>query len=76
MPRFHFSLSTNDVVEAGFVQSESLDQAMTAINEHVPAHQGDTLEIGVRGFPPARFECVWAMPGGDPTWRPAGLLAA
>lgn len=76
MPRFHFSLSTADVVEAGFVQSESLGEAMAAINEHVPAKEGDTLEIGVRGFPPAKYECVWSIPGADPAWRPAGELAA
>ena len=76
MPRFHFSLSTADLVEAGFVQSDSLDEAMAVINEHLSAKEGDTLEIGVRGFPPARYECVWSMPGGDPAWRPTGLKAA
>jgi len=76
MPRFHFALSTADLVESGFVQSDSLDEAMAVINEHVSAREGDTLEIGVRGFPPARYECVWSIPGTDAAWRPAGELAA
>ncbi|HEX5436546.1 MAG TPA: hypothetical protein VFW98_05285 [Gemmatimonadaceae bacterium] len=76
MPRFLFSLNTDDVVEAGVVQSESLDQAMDAINERLQAKQGDTLEIGVTGFPPAHFECVWSLPGSAASWRQRGLLAA
>jgi hypothetical protein len=78
MPRFQFSLSTTDIVrEAGVVQSESFADALAAIEEHVSAKEGDKLEIGVSGFPPARYEFVGGtMMGGTAAWRPAGLLAA
>jgi hypothetical protein len=37
---------------------------------------GDTLEIGVLGFPPARFECVGSLEAGYPIWMPFGRQAA
>ena len=77
MPRFRFALSSADAVrQAGVVQVDSFSDALEAINEHVSAENGDTLEIGVTGFPPARFECVWSIQDGSRTWRPAGALAA
>ena len=77
MPRFQFALSnTQQVREAGIVQSDSFSDALTAISEHVEAREGDTLEIGVPGFPPARYECVWSMDRGASAWRPAGQMAA
>jgi hypothetical protein len=77
MPRFQFSLSTTDIVrEAGVVQSDSFANALAAIEEHVSAKEGDTLEIGVPGFPPARYECVWGGMTGGTAWRPTGLMAA
>lgn len=76
MPQFSFALTTlGDVREAGVVQSESFSEAITAIEEHASPKQGDRLEIGVAGFPPARYECVSGLRGA-PAWRPAGLLAA
>ena len=77
MPRYRFALSSlQQVREVGSVQTDSFTDAFTAISEHVEAHEGDTLEIGVAGFPPARFECVWSMEQGAGSWKPAGLLAA
>jgi hypothetical protein len=77
MPRYQFALSSiHQVREAGVVQSESFSDALSAISEHVSAHEGDTLEIGVNGFPPARYECVWSSDRGTSTWRPTGQLAA
>jgi hypothetical protein len=73
MPRFQFALSTTEQVrEAGIVQTDSFNEALTAISEHVDAHEGDTLEIGVPGFPPARFQCVWSFEKGASDWRPTG----
>jgi len=37
---------------------------------------GDVLEIGVLGFPPARYECVGEIRSGFPVWMPSGLKAA
>ena len=77
MPRFQFQLrTTQQVREAGMVQSDSFTDALTAISEHVTASEGDTLEIGVNGFPPAHFECVWSAAHGSTDWRPAGQMAA
>jgi hypothetical protein len=79
MPRFQFSLrNTTTVREAGVVHSDSFADALSAIGEHLSAVEGDTLEIGVTGFPPARFEYVRGVGSldMDVQWRPAGLLAA
>ena len=76
MPRFQFSVGTVGTVrEAGAVQCDSFDAALTAISEKSTVKEGDTLEIGVHGFPPARYEYV-ASGRGSRAWRPANLLAA
>ena len=77
MPRFQFQLrNPQQVRQAGVVQSESFSDALSAISEHVTAREGDTLEIGVNGFPPARFECVWLPERGTSDWRPSSQRAA
>ena len=77
MPRYQFAIGDTDAVrEAGSVQSESFSEAITAISQRVRAEAGDTLQIGVTGFPPARYECVFAENGIARSWRPSGLLAA
>jgi hypothetical protein len=59
MPRFQFSLGPSGTVrESGAVTSDSFRDALEAIAEQSEASVGDTLEIGVPGFPPARFELV------------------
>ena len=77
MPRFKFALSgPEEVREAGIVQSESFADAMRAIDEQASVvEEGDTLEIGVPGFPPARYHYL-GMVRGRRSWRPAGQLAA
>ena len=71
MPRYSFALSTRDMVrEAGVVTSETFAQALEAVAEHTIVSTGDTLEIGVSGFPPAHFECVSTLIQGEPLWRP------
>jgi hypothetical protein len=77
MPRYRFAVSTDDVVrEAGVVQSESFGDALSTLSEHVSAHAGDTLEIGVAGFPPARFIRSADDLMDTPMWTPQGRLAA
>ena len=77
MPRFMFALSTTELVrEAGVIKSETLAQALDLVGEHATINAGDMLEIGVKGFPPARFECVSTMIKGSPLWRARGQLAA
>ena len=76
MPRFKFALSgPEEVREAGIVQSESFAEALSAIGDQSALTEGDTLEIGVPGFPPARYHYV-GMVRGKRSWRPAGQLAA
>ncbi len=83
MPRFSFALSNSARVrEAGVVTSETFAEALDLVGENVEVSAGDTLEIGVSGFPPARFECVSTLIKGEPLWAPAtspasaGRLAA
>ena len=78
MPRFQFSLANQDTVrEAGAVTSDSFREALDAIAEQSDARVGDTLEIGVYGFPPAKFELI-KTGRRSRGWRPtdAGRLAA
>ena len=76
MPHFRFALNSKDNVrEVGVVQSDSFSNALEAITERLEIDEGDTLEIGVHGFPPARYECAWSL-NGVPSLRPSGLLAA
>jgi hypothetical protein len=77
MPRYQFVLSSTEAVRhAGIVQSESYSDAISALCERLPAETGDTLEISVEGFPPARYECTWSAQGTPREWKPAGMLAA
>lgn len=77
MARFMFSLDSNhDVRQAGIIQSTNFDEAMRCLAERVAIHAGDRLEIGVTGFPPARYECLGLLEDGDVMWAPADRLAA
>ena len=77
MTRYQFAISNTNVVrETGVVNSESFTDALTTVSKHVSAEAGDMLEIGVVGFPPARFRCIGSTLNGSPSWRPLGQLAA
>jgi len=77
MPRFEFSVGTDDAVrQTGVVHSATFTDALSLVSQHVTASTGDTLEIGVRGFPPARFECASTVVEGEPFWIPANRMAA
>lgn len=77
MARYSFALSTNqEICRAGIVTSDSFSDAMKLLGEQMEVRSGDTLEIGVHGFPPARYECVVSLGDGEVEWRPSGLLAA
>ena len=77
MARFQFSVGRDGVVrEAGAVLSESFHDALNAIAEQSDVTEGETLEIGVQGFPPARYDFVIPALGGA-GWQPkAPRLAA
>jgi len=78
MPRFEFSLSAQDdtLRLAGAVTSPSFARAIAAIADQTTVEEGDRLEIGVTGFPPARFESVVSVSDGSVAWLPQGRLAA
>lgn len=78
MSRFQFAISSGpeSVRQAGVVESDSFNDAVVLLGEKIPVRTGDSLEIGVSGFPPARFQCVLAQKGGKPVWVPEGRLAA
>jgi hypothetical protein len=72
MATYTFSLSTSeDARQAGLIQSTSFEEALRLVGERMTVSQGDTLEIGVKGFPPARYECVQALLDGTIFWQPA-----
>jgi hypothetical protein len=76
MATYTFSLSNAETSrQAGVIQSTSFDEALRLVGERMAVSQGDTLEIGVRGFPPARYECVEALLDGTVFWQPARLAA-
>jgi hypothetical protein len=76
MTRFEFSLKSPDEIrQAGVVQSESFNDALSLVSKHVSVQEGDTLEIGVAGFPPARFAFVPSETIDAVSWRPIGLAA-
>ena len=77
MPRFRFALSDiKSVREVGMVQSETFDDAMSAVTERFAVTAGDSLEIGVYGFPPARYQYVMMSDNESSVWRPVGQKAA
>lgn len=76
MATYTFSLSTSEEArQAGIIQSASFDEALQLVGERMSVTQGDTLEIGVSGFPPARYECVQSLLDGTVFWQPARLAA-
>lgn len=76
MATYTFALSTNEEArQAGIVQSASFDGALRLVGERMSVSRGDVLEIGVSGFPPARFECAESLLDGTVFWRPAKLAA-
>ena len=77
MAMYTFSLSTSEEArQAGVIQSTSFDEALRLVGERMTVSQGDTLEIGVRGFPPAHYECVEALLDGSVFWQPAASKLA
>ncbi|MEP6729473.1 MAG: hypothetical protein ABJE10_02490, partial [bacterium] len=77
MSKYQFAISSGpeSVRQAGVVESDSFDEAVVLLGKKIPVQKGDSLEIGVAGFPPARFQCVGEM-SSRPIWMPEGLLAA
>jgi hypothetical protein len=76
MPRFQFSIGRDGAVrEAGAVLTDSFNEALKAIAEQSSVTDGEQLEIGVEGFPPAHYEFVAATLGRG-AWKPQGRLAA
>jgi len=77
MATYMFSLSTTDESrQAGLIQSPSFEEALRLVGERMTVSRGDTLEIGVTGFPPAHYECVEALLDGSVFWQPASAKLA
>lgn len=72
MATYTFSLSTSeDARQAGIIQSASFGEALQLVGVRLTVAPGDQLEIGVSGFPPARYECVESLLDGTVFWQPA-----
>lgn len=78
MSKFQFAISSGpeSVRQAGVVESDSFDDAVVLLGQKIPVQAGDSLEIGVAGFPPARYQCLGSVKNGSPIWVPEGRLAA
>ena len=78
MSKFQFAISSGpeSIRQAGVVESDSFDDAVDLLGQKIPVRTGDSLEIGVVGFPPARYQCVGAVKQGRPIWIPEGQMAA
>ena len=76
MATYTFSLANSeDTRQAGIIQSASFEEALRLVSERMTVSQGDTLEIGVRGFPPAHYECSHSLLDGTVFWQPVKLSA-
>ena len=72
MATYTFALSTSDESrQAGLIQSPSFEEALRLVGERMTVTRGDTLEIGVKGFPPARYHCVESLLDGSVFWEPS-----
>lgn len=77
MPRFSFTIGgPQGVRHAGIVHGARFQDAVSAIDDRVEANHGDVLEIGVAGFPPARYTRVVTSFNGDESWAPVHSRAA
>ena len=65
---FHFPEVT--AVDDG-ARALTFAEAVDSLWQHVDVKRGDVLEIGVHGFPPARFECVAEIGEGKVFWKAA-----
>lgn len=77
MSKYQFAISSGpeSIRQAGVVETNSFSEAVDLLGERIPVQAGDHLEIGVTGFPPARYHCVGAIHK-RPIWVPEGRLAA
>lgn len=77
MATYMFSLSTSEESrQAGLIQSPSFEEALRLVGERMTVTRGDTLEIGVKGFPPAHYQCVESLLDGSVFWQPAAAALA
>ena len=71
MSKFRFSLSNTEGRHEGVIDGPTFTDVVDSLWEHVNVRQGDVLEIGVNGFPPARFRCAAKLLTGKPMWSMA-----
>ncbi|HXY32222.1 MAG TPA: hypothetical protein VEI06_16060 [Gemmatimonadaceae bacterium] len=78
MANYEFSLSSpvDRTRRAGVVRSDSFAEALELIAEEGDVGDGDRLEIGVRGFPPAKYIYFLSALGEGHGWYPTDRRAA
>jgi hypothetical protein len=76
MSTFRFTVSNLESRQEGVIESESFSAAVDALGHHVTVKRGDVLEIGVSGFPPARYECIAQIGLGQHVWAASAPMAA
>lgn len=72
MSKFCFAVSNIESRRDGEIESDSFSDAVDELGRQIVVSKGDLLEIGVYGFPPARYECVGLIKGSRPIWFPTG----
>lgn len=77
MNRFWFALWVGDAIRGtGAVEAASLPEALRVVSQRGVPKAGDRLEIGIDGFPPARYVCVFEDFDTPLRWRLTNARAA
>lgn len=77
MTRYWFAHWRGQGVEnTGALEAPSLQEALRLVARRGRPFAGDQLEIGMTGFPPARYECVLEDFGTPLHWRLVNARAA
>lgn len=77
MTRFWFAHSRGDVIHrSGALEAPNLVEALRVVARRGNPTAGDRLDIGLAGFPPARYECVFQGFETPLSWRLINSMAA
>lgn len=77
MPRFWFALCRGENIRGtGTLTASSLCDALRSVSRRGAPVAGDSLEIGLEGFPPARYECVFRDFDTPLAWQLVNRMAA
>ena len=77
MKRFWFAhVRGEEIHNSGSLIALTLPEALRCVARRGLPSSGDRLDIGLNGFPPARYECVFEDFDGPLAWRLVNATAA